>query len=136
MRALGVAIFLYAGFVQFLLAEANTKFTFWWIANVIISTIGILAALGLCFGYRKALPAALAFAGLFLLEGVCLFIVRVWFIIENGGMDRKDGFGSPVAFMIGWVFEITVITFPSLVLTLLLLKIWRMNRCPKQRAIA
>jgi len=30
---------------------------------------------------------------------------RVVFIIENGGMERADGYGSPLAFLIGLVGE-------------------------------
>ena len=30
---------------------------------------------------------------------------RVVFIIENGGFERADGYGSPLAFLIGIVFE-------------------------------
>jgi len=30
---------------------------------------------------------------------------RVIFVIENGGFERADGYGSPLAFLIGIVFE-------------------------------
>ena len=48
-------------------------------------------------------------------SAACLFIIclpfsyltikRLIFIIENGGFDRADGFGSPLAFLIGVFFE-------------------------------
>ena len=33
-------------------------------------------------------------------------IRRINFIIENGGMERADGYGSPLAFLIGFVAEL------------------------------
>lgn len=30
---------------------------------------------------------------------------RIWFVIENGGMERADGLGSPLAFLIGLIGE-------------------------------
>ena len=30
---------------------------------------------------------------------------RIWFMIENGGIERADGHGSPLAFLIGLVGE-------------------------------
>lgn len=32
-------------------------------------------------------------------------ILRIIFVVENGGMERADGYGSPVAFLIGLVGE-------------------------------
>ena len=32
-------------------------------------------------------------------------IRRILFVIENGGMDRADGYGSPMAFLLGLVGE-------------------------------
>jgi hypothetical protein len=32
-------------------------------------------------------------------------VIRIQFVLENGGMDRKDGYGSPVAFLLGLVGE-------------------------------
>jgi hypothetical protein len=32
-------------------------------------------------------------------------IIRIQFIIEYGGMERSDGYGSPVAFLIGLIGE-------------------------------
>ena len=32
-------------------------------------------------------------------------INRILFIFENGGMERADGFGSPLAFLLGIIFE-------------------------------
>lgn len=30
---------------------------------------------------------------------------RIMFVIQNGGMERADGYGSPLAFLIGVTFE-------------------------------
>jgi len=32
-------------------------------------------------------------------------ITRVLFMFENGGMERADGYGSPMAFLLGLIFE-------------------------------
>ncbi len=32
-------------------------------------------------------------------------IMRIGFVIENGGMERADGFGSPLTFLLGLVGE-------------------------------
>ena len=32
-------------------------------------------------------------------------IQRVQFVIENGGMEKADGYGSPAAFLVGAAFE-------------------------------
>jgi len=32
-------------------------------------------------------------------------VTRILFIFENGGMERADGYGSPMAFLLGLIFE-------------------------------
>jgi len=32
-------------------------------------------------------------------------VTRILFILENGGMERADGYGSPMAFLLGLTFE-------------------------------
>lgn len=55
-----------------------------------------------------------------------IFLRRIGFIIVNGGMDSATQPGSPLAFLIGWVFETIVLTAPTTaILTLLLLKAHR-----------
>ncbi len=54
---------------------------------------------------------ALSFWGSFLLINLFWWPLllqtgrRVWFVIENGGMERDDGAGSPLAFLVGIVGE-------------------------------
>jgi len=44
---------------------------------------------------------------------------RVIFIIQEGGMERRDGYGSPMAFLLGMISEIFFLAFPALAFTLL-----------------
>jgi hypothetical protein len=52
-----------------------------------------------------------AFSGTFVLVNVfwwplfAMTILRINFVIENGGMERADGYGSPLAFLIGLIGE-------------------------------
>lgn len=50
--------------------------------------------------------------------GILLFR-RVLFIIQEGGMERRDGYGSPLAFLIGMVTEVLLLALPAIAFTLL-----------------
>jgi len=50
---------------------------------------------------------------------------RVVFVFENGGMERADGYGSPLAFIIGLSFEL-VLLIP--LLCLFLVGFWYLAR--------
>jgi hypothetical protein len=63
-----------------------------------------------------------------LLIGVYLFERRVQFIFENGGMEPPDGYGSPLAFLIGWISEQLFSSVPALSLLLVLRRSQRARR--------
>ena len=44
---------------------------------------------------------------------------RVIFMIQEGGMERRDGYGSPMAFLLGMMAEIFILALPALAFTLL-----------------
>jgi hypothetical protein len=58
---------------------------------------------------HKSTPGSFAFS--FVLTNLCWWplliqtVRRVVFVVQNGGMDRADGYGSPLAFLMGAVFE-------------------------------
>jgi hypothetical protein len=54
---------------------------------------------------------AVALAAFAPLISVLLFQTgrRVVFIVQNGGMDRASGEGSPVAFLLGWMGEASLL---------------------------
>lgn len=54
-------------------------------------------------------------SGLWLL-GCFLTVRRIMFVIENQGMERADGFGSPLAFLIGLIFEQCFLFVPMTIL--------------------
>lgn len=45
--------------------------------------------------------------------GTFFHYARVDFIIKNGGMEGPNGFGSPLAFLIGWIFTTVVFFIPG-----------------------
>lgn len=49
---------------------------------------------------------------------------RVIFILENGGMEDKDGYGSPLAFIVGMFFE-GIMLAPYLILAIMGAVLWR-----------
>ncbi len=53
------------------------------------------------FFWITFIPIALLWILLFIQE-----LRRVIFILENSGMERADGYGSPLAFLIGLFFEL------------------------------
>jgi len=64
---------------------------------------------GLYYGVRK--KSKLSFwASLVMISALWVLLLartmmRIEFVVENGGMDRADGYGSPVAFLIGLLGE-------------------------------
>jgi hypothetical protein len=61
---------------------------------------------------------------------------RILFVIENGGMERVDGFGSPLAFVIGVLGEqlfFIPLSF-SIVLGLLSMKSFTKSQQPTAKA--
>jgi hypothetical protein len=46
--------------------------------------------------------------------GVVLQVSRIEFVIQHGGMDTFEE-GSPMAFLIGWIFETLIIFIPGVV---------------------
>jgi hypothetical protein len=74
---------------------------------------GIFALMGFKAGNWMLLCPSLA-----LLVLGCLFhYVRIRFMIENGGMEGPGGYGSPVAFLLGWIMTTIIFFVPGLVWT-------------------
>ena len=90
--------------------------TLWFVAAAFCtanSKIGIAASLFLNFIFSLLLFAQLA--------------RRIGFIIENEGLDRADGYGSPMAFLLGAFFEIGVLILLLVFIFLLFPKEWLSN---------
>jgi hypothetical protein len=46
---------------------------------------------------------------------------RIVFMIHEGGMERRDGYGSPMAFLLGMIAEFFILGLPAIAFTLLAL---------------
>ena len=70
---------------------------------------------------EKYLPKVILGAGSAVLG--CLWIIqavrRIEFAVREGGMERADGFGSPLAFLIGVVSEGLILGVPAVILFLI-----------------
>jgi hypothetical protein len=60
-----------------------------------------------------------AAAGVFGIAYGILLSRRLIFIIQEGGMERRGGHGSPLAFLLGMSSEIFLLALPALALTLI-----------------
>lgn len=67
-------------------------------------------------GWRYALPASLAFVALLWVPLLIRSIGRVSFVLENRGMERADGYGSPLAFLMGVAIEQFFFIPPTIIL--------------------
>ena len=92
-----------------------------------------LAQLAVCFfallclsiiSYRlwteKYLPKVILGAGSAVLGCLWIFqaVRRIEFALKEGGMERADGFGSPLAFLVGVFSEGLILGVPALILFL------------------
>ena len=60
-------------------------------------------------------------------------IRRIAFVMREGGLDRADGEGSPMAFVLGVVFEQGFVFIP---LTLIAWRLWRASAMQTPRPAA
>jgi hypothetical protein len=74
---------------------------------------GILALVGLKAGNWMLLGASLGPLAL----GCFFHYDRIRFMIENGGMEGPGGYGSPLAFLLGWITTTIIFFLPGLVWT-------------------
>ncbi len=58
---------------------------------------------------------------------------RIDFIIKNGGLEGPGGYGSPLAFLIGWAFTTVVFFMPGAFLSAWNILAIRKNWAPKNR---
>ncbi len=70
--------------------------------------LGLIWGGALLWSHRNNFVAPLVgliFSLPLMILGIFLLGSRLFFIFENGGMEGPDGMGSPMAFLIGFVFE-------------------------------
>ena len=91
---------------------------------LIIGSLWCFAAASLFRQARWGFVTARAVLSILLLLLLVELGRRVVFIIQNGGMDRADGYGSPMAFLLGVFFELAIF-IPTCVF---LFWLWRRRR--------
>lgn len=121
MRGMGVAITVYASLAALFLLLGHSEMTMVRLVLIGIFVIGILSGVLLICIQRRAMHLTYIFLSLVVSLGVIEFFFRVKFIIENGGMDRADGYGSPLAFLFGWIVDQAATSFAAICLLLGLL---------------
>lgn len=112
------------------IAAIITLFGLWFVfvglasGNLVQTGICVLVCFLLWFGAFKAgkgnkrdIAISSAIPALISLPIVYRLFQRAIFVSENGGMERVDGYGSPLAFIIGLSFEL-VLFLPLLCLFL------------------
>ncbi|HEX7124249.1 MAG TPA: hypothetical protein VF406_00550 [Thermodesulfobacteriota bacterium] len=90
---------------------------------------GVVAGVGGLAGSRWAERWGAVFAAAGLATGGALFLARIVFVVRHGGMDCYDCNGSPVAFLIGWIWEQGAVTVPSG----LIMRLWWRERAARSR---
>jgi len=70
---------------------------------------------------EKYLPKAILGTGSAVLGCLWIFQVirRTGFVLREGGMEAADGFGSPLAFLMGVFFEGLILGMPAFILLLI-----------------
>ncbi|MGE3425097.1 MAG: hypothetical protein AB7N24_23860 [Dehalococcoidia bacterium] len=75
---------------------------------------GLLGGLGMYVRrWRWPTAAAMGFLGLLVTLGLAMLGARAMFIIREGGLDRAEHPGSPVAFLLGLAAEQCLLTIPA-----------------------
>jgi ABC-type Co2+ transport system permease subunit len=84
------------------------------------ATLCVVALAGVVSGvasYKREWRWAHRSVGVFLATvltlGVALLVVRLAFVLREGGMERADGYGSPLSFLIGLALEQGLLTAPA-----------------------
>lgn len=89
--------------------------------------LGLIFCLAI-FCYRlwkeKYLPKYVCGIGSALFGLIWFFQVfrRIEFILREGGMERADGYGSPLAFLVGMIFEGLILAIPAVILMLIAIR--------------
>ena len=99
------------------------------IAPIMVFSFALLCLAVGCYRLWKELylpklvlgALAVPLGGLWLVQS----FARIVFVIREGGMERADGYGSPLAFLIGVVSEWFLLGLPAILLAIII--IWHRN---------
>lgn len=92
----------------------SRRFTATTAALCVVALSGIVGGMA---SYNKEWRWPQRSVGVFLVTvlalGLALLLVRISFVLREGGMERADGSGSPLVFLIGLAFEQGLLTAPA-----------------------
>ena len=108
---LGYGLVLTLYFMSTLFGQGDLKAIPWLIWPFCCVAGSILAFTGIPLGDRLLLWSSFVTLAI----GTLFHVVRIGFIIKNGGMEPPDGMGSPMAFILGWLFTTILIFMPGLI---------------------
>jgi len=114
MRGVGAATTAYAAVCLALLLSSSRSASLLWAPVLCVAALGLAGGTGLLLQRRRAVLPAAAFVGSMVALGLFLLGRRIAYVIQYGSMDGGPGQGSPVAFLIGAVFELSTTTLPAL----------------------
>ena len=84
------------------------------VAAIFLGSVWCFAAFGLFRRANWAYFVSRGILGILFLFFSYQIIRRIIFVVQNGGMERADGYGSPLAFLLGLFFETACYTFELL----------------------
>ncbi|TWT90768.1 hypothetical protein Mal64_11650 [Pseudobythopirellula maris] len=127
------ALCLLGAFIGLVTLESIGKTSIAAIVLQVAAAIWIAALLLRMYRHRLAYAAAGAWVLLLWLP-MCAQVIRRLHYWVTIGMEPPDGMGSPLAFMMGLIFELLVfLPLTGLLIDLVLLKPWRSGRRIRKR---
>jgi hypothetical protein len=124
MRLSGLLLGLYSLLVCVLAATSAGRTLFWIVAAG--GAAGLVGGVQLAAKRTQGFGMAFVGVGVLLATGLRFLVLRSAFMVENGGMEGPEGRGSPLAFLIGLVFEQLVFSIPAACLLLALRRSYRL----------
>jgi hypothetical protein len=123
MRSSGVLLVLYALLMCVLSATSVGRVLLFVVAFG--GATALVGGLQLVARRKEGLQVAFIGVAVLLTVGLVSLGMRAAFVVSNGGIEGPDGFGSPMAFLIGLAFEQGLFTLPS---SGLMWSLWRTRR--------
>ena len=118
MRRTGMLLVAYSILVCILGATSTGRVLFWFVVSG--GAAGLVGGVQLASNRRQGFEMAVIGTSIVLAIGLGLLGLRVFFTARNGGIEGPDGFGSPLAFLIGLAFEQMLFSVPAFGLLLAL----------------
>lgn len=118
MRFIDLVTVIFNSLGLWVISHQRREFTLLDYGLICLLFIGLLSGILLAAKTNLGVKSVYYFWCLILGLGVLMLLRRIWFVILHGGMDTLDTPGSPMAFLIGLIFEQVFITLPALVIVI------------------